>query len=191
MLPMRMFVALVPPAEALEDLGDFLLPRQEAEPEFRWTVREQWHITLAFMASVEERHLDDLVERLGRAAARRNPFALQIAEGGAFPNPARARVLFAGVDVGAPHEELRRLATGARAAANKSGAMTKGGKFHPHLTLARLNRPAEVTRWVRVLSTYRGPTWSGSEIALIESHLGQGPGRRPRYEVVASFPLGK
>lgn len=191
MLPMRMFVALVPPAEALEDLGDFLIPRQEAEPEFRWTVREQWHITLAFMASVEERHLDDLVERLERAAARRTPFDLRIAEGGAFPNPARARVLFAGVDVGAPDEELRRLATGARAAANKSGAMTKGGKFHPHLTLARLNRPAEVTRWVRVLSTYRGPTWSGSEITLIESHLGQGPGRRPRYEVVASFPLGK
>jgi len=33
---MRMFVALVPPEEALEDLDEFLEVRREAGP-FRWT----------------------------------------------------------------------------------------------------------------------------------------------------------
>ena len=74
-----MFVALVPPDEVLEDLSEFLAPRQAAEPGFRWTVPDQWHLTLAFMASVAERHLDDLVARLERAAARRTPFPVRLA----------------------------------------------------------------------------------------------------------------
>lgn len=186
---MRMFVALAPPAEALEDLGDFLLPRREAEPGFRWTVRDQWHVTLAFMSQVHERHLDDLVTRLERAAARRTAFDLRIAGGGAFPNPGKAKVLYAGLDAGSNGEELKRTATGARAAANKAGAETGGGRFHPHLTLARLGRPGEVTKWIRVLESYRGPAWTASELTLLESHLGEGPRKRPRYEVVGTFPL--
>ena len=185
-----MFVALVPPVEALEDLAEFLGPRQEAGPELRWTVPEQWHITLAFMAKVAERHLDDLVARLGRAAARRTGFPVAITGGGAFPNVGRAKVLYAGVDTAGADEELRRLATGARAAAAKAGAETDGGRFHPHLTLARSGRPLEATRWVRVLDAYRGPSWPATEITLVESHLGEGPRRRPRYEAIESFPLG-
>jgi 2'-5' RNA ligase len=188
---MRMFVAIVPPESALEDLAEFLAPRHEAEPGFRWTTWEQWHITLAFMAQVADRHLDDLLVRLERAAARRTPFSVSIAGGGAFPNPGRAKVLYADLDAGAGREELNRLATGARAAANKAGAETDGGRFHPHLTLARIGRPTEVTKWIRVLDSYRGPTWDAATMRLIQSHLGEGPRRRPRYEVIESFPLGK
>jgi 2'-5' RNA ligase len=190
---MRMFVAVIPPEEVLEDLAEFLAPRQEAEPGFRWTVAEQWHLTLAFMAQVADRHLDDLQSRLERAGARRTPFEVALAGGGAFPNPARAKVLYAGVDPAEPAGavELERLATGARAAATKAGAEAEGGRFHPHITLARLGRPLEVTRWLRVLDTYRGPTWRVQEMALVASHLGEGPRRRPRYEVVDTFSLGR
>ena len=185
-----MFVALVPPEEALEDLAEFLVPRQEAGSGFRWTVPDQWHVTLAFMPQVQDRVLDDLLARLQRGAARRTPFTVTVTGGGAFPNAARAKVLFAGLEVGDP-EELRRLATGARAAAGKAGAEAEGGRFHPHLTLARIGRPVEATKWIRVLDSYRGPSWQVSEISLIESHLGEGPRNRPRYEVIESFPLGR
>jgi 2'-5' RNA ligase len=187
---MRMFVAVLPPQEALDDLGEFVRPRQEAETGFRWTTPEQWHITLAFMGQVADRHLDDLVARLERAAARRTPFPVAIAGGGTFPNPAAAKVLFAGIDAGSGREELSRLATGACAAANKAGAETRGGRFHPHITLARLKRPSEATKWVRVVDTYRGPTWTVDAIGLVESHLGEGPRKRPRYDLVETFRLG-
>lgn len=186
-----MFAALVPPDDVVEDLAEFLAPRQEAEPGFRWTTPEQWHVTLAFMGTVPDRSLDDLVERLGRAAARRTPLDLTVAGGGAFPNPARAKVLYAGIDAAGRDPDLRHLAVGTRAAATKAGADAEGGRFHPHLTLARLRRPAEATRWIRVLEAYRGPTWTATEVTLVESHLGEGPRRRPRYEVVGTFPLGR
>ena len=154
---MRLFAAVVPPAEVLEDLDEFLAPRREAA-KFRWTVPEQWHVTLAFMPAVADRHLDDLVERLTRAGRRRTPFRLRVAGGGAFPNPARARVLWTGVETDQRSAtELDRLASGARAAAAKAGAGAEGGRFTAHLTLARLGRPDEVSSWVRLLDGYAGP----------------------------------
>ena len=188
---MRLFAAVVPPDEVLEDLDEFLVPRREAA-DFRWSVPEQWHLTLAFMPAVADRHLDDLVERLARAGRRRTTFGLRVAGGGAFPNAARARVLWAGLDRDEQaRTELGRLATGARAAATRAGGEPEGGRFAPHLTLARLGRPAEVSNWVRLLDGYAGPAWTVDEFALIASHLGEGPRKRPRHEVVDTFPFGK
>ena len=184
------FVAVVPPEPVDEDLDEFLSVRREAAP-FRWTMTDQWHLTLAFMADVADRHLDELVERLGRAGHRRTPFDLALARGGAFPNVGRAQVLWAGLEAtDQARTELSRLATGARAAATKAGAEVDGGRFTGHLTLARLGRPQEVSNWVRLLDAYRGPAWTVDEFALIASYLGEGPRNRPRYEVLETFPLG-
>ena len=74
---------------------------------------------------------------------------------------------------------------------NKAGAEAGGGRFHAHVTLARLGRPGRGTKSVRVLDAYRGPAWTADEVALVESHLGEGPRNRPRYEVVGTFPMGR
>jgi 2'-5' RNA ligase len=186
---MRLFAAVLLPDPVTDDLDEFLSPRREAD-RLRWTTVEQWHITVAFMPNVADRVLDDLHERLERGAKRRTAFRLALAGGGAFPGPARAKVLYAAV-AGSPeaHEELRRLAVGARAAATKAGAAAEGARFRPHVTLARSGRPFEATRWVRVLEAYSGPAFDVGDLALVESHLGEGPRRRPRYEVLARYPL--
>lgn len=187
---MRCFVAVVPPVEAVEDLDEFLAVRREAGP-FRWTVPEHFHVTLAFLPQLADRHLDDLVDRLERAARRRTGFRTRIAGGGAFPNPARARVIYSRLDLDDDgRTELSRAATGARAAANRAGAEVEGGRFRPHLTVARVKHPQEVTNWVRLLEAYTGPEWTVDEIALVRSHLGQGPRKRPRHETVETFTMG-
>jgi 2'-5' RNA ligase len=143
------------------------------------------------MANVPERSLDDLLERLTRAGRRRAPFTLSVGGGGAFPGPSRAKLLYARVQAEPDGlEELHRLATGARAAAAKAGAPVDGATFRPHLTLARLNKPVEATRWLRVLDTYLSRPFLVEELVLVESHLGEGPRNRPRYETVATFALG-
>lgn len=182
-----MFVALVPPAEAVTHLDEFLAVRRDAAS-FRWAAPEQFHVTLAFLASVPDRHLDDLVERLGRAAARRTSFETCMSGGGAFPHVGRARVLWAGLDLDeAGRTELGRMATGARAAASRAGVRVDGQRFRPHVTVARMGQPAELSSWVRLLDDYRGPRWRAAGVELIASHLGEGPRRRPRYETVETF----
>lgn len=185
-----MFAALVPPPEAIEHLDAFLEPRREAAP-FRWAGVEQLHVTLAFLAAVEERRLDDLLERLERAAAKRRSFEAAIAGGGAFPNVGRARVLWAGLDLDdGGRTELDRLATGCRAAAGRAGIAVDGQRFRPHVTLARIGHPAEASNWVRLLDEYAGPAWRADRVELVASYLGEGPRGRPRYETVAELPIG-
>ncbi|GAW50369.1 MULTISPECIES: RNA 2',3'-cyclic phosphodiesterase [unclassified Nocardioides] len=189
-MSLRMFAALVPPPEAVEHLDEFVEVRRPAG-EFRWATAEQLHVTLAFLASVEERRLDDLAERLARAAARRTTFDTAIAGGGAFPNPARARILWAGLDLDEDgRTQLDRLATGCRAAANRAGIAVDGRRFRPHVTLARIGHPTEVSSWVRLLDGYAGPRWPADRVALVASYLGEGARGRPRYEVVEEFALG-
>jgi RNA 2',3'-cyclic 3'-phosphodiesterase len=187
---MRMFAAVVPPPEALEHLDEFLDVRREVG-DLRWVQADQVHLTLAFLADVPERRLDDLVERLGHAAARRRSVEARIAGGGAFPDVARAKVIWAGLALDeAGRAELDRLAAGCRAAATKAGVEVDGARFRPHLTVARTRRPQEVTRWVRLLDGYEGPAWPVEELVLVESHLGEGPRGRPHHVTVDTLPLG-
>jgi RNA 2',3'-cyclic 3'-phosphodiesterase len=186
----RMFVAVVPPEEAVADLDEFLSVRREAAA-FRWTEPAQWHLTLAFAEDVPDRSLDALDEELRRVAAKRRRFELAVAGGGAFPHPDRARVLVADLArdevAGA---ELDRLATGCRSALSRAGARADGQRFRPHLTVGRLGRPDNVTSWVRLLDGYAGPRWRVEEVALVASYLGEGARRRPRHEVVETYSLG-
>jgi 2'-5' RNA ligase len=186
---MRMFAALVPPPDALEHLDEFLDVRRGAG-DLRWVQPDQVHVTLAFLADVPERKLDDLVERLERAAARRTAFDSAIRGGGAFPNVGRAKVLWAGLDLDEPaRTELDRLATGCRAAASRAGIEVDGARFRPHLTVGRTRLPHDLTSWVRLLDAYEGPRWRADELTLVESHLGEGPRGRPRHVAIDTFPL--
>lgn len=183
-----MFAAVVPPATAVDDLEEFLAARRDER--WRWTVAPQWHLTLAFMPTVDRARLDDLVVRMRRAAGRCTPMAMSIAGGGAFPRPARATVLYAGVELDdGTRQRLQQLARRIRAAAEKAGAPAEGGPFRPHLTIARSRRPQPATTWLQTLSEYAGQRFVVGEIALIESHLGAGPGGRPRYDMTHTFPL--
>ena len=63
---MRAFVAVVPPAEAVEDLDSFLEPRRDvAGP--RWSDPQQWHVTLAFCADVPDHAVEPLVDAVAAA----------------------------------------------------------------------------------------------------------------------------
>ncbi|MDQ2836838.1 MAG: RNA 2',3'-cyclic phosphodiesterase [Actinomycetota bacterium] len=184
---MRMFVAVVPPEAVTEHLAEFLEPRHEAAGPLRWTSIEQWHLTLAFLPAVTDSDLDELVEGLADTISQRSSFPLQLMGAGAFPDPAAAKILWAGV--GPDPEPLTRLAAATRTAAIRAGVPADGAKYRPHLTLARVNRPLDVTRWLRVLDLYTGPRWQVGELALIESQLGAGPRGRSRYVVHQTFEL--
>lgn len=185
---MRLFVAVVPPDEVVEHLAEHLMPRVEAGPDLRWTDRAQWHVTLAFLGAVTDRRLDELIEAIADSAGRRDPQLLRVAGAGAFPNPYAARVLWAGVET--LEGDLGAVASGIRTACNSVGATPDGTRLRPHVTLARFGHQTEATRWIRALDGYEGPQWHAEHVSLVESHLGEGRGRRPRYEVLAQLPFG-
>lgn len=182
---MRLFAALVPPTDVLDELAAYLTPHQAAWPDLRWVRPEAWHVTLAFYGELDERGLERLLPRLERAAGRYSPLELSFAGGGAFPSGgAHARVLWTGLY--GDRRELARLAASTLAAGRRAGApLARHAGFKPHLTLARCRIPTDVRLLVEQLSTYAGAPWTAGSLHLVRSHLGS----TVRYEPIESWPL--
>jgi 2'-5' RNA ligase len=183
---MRLFVGVALPPAVLDDLDAACAPFRPLRHDLRWTSRDAWHITLAFLGEVTDISLTRLMPRLERAAGGHEPFSLSLSAAGAFPTPARANVLWSGLS--GDQRALGDLAASVTAGARRAGAVPPdaGRRFRPHLTLARCRAPADVRPIVAGLEGYRGPTWMTEEIYLIRSHLGGG---QPRYETLGTWKL--
>lgn len=182
----RMFVAIYPPEDVVRSLDQFLRVR----PQMPWIASEQWHLTLAFLDSVADRVLDDLVERLESGFAKKTAPVLRFDGAGSFPHPDRASVLWVRPEVvGHRGTSLEELSTTAKNAASKAGTRVDGKRFTPHMTVARLRGGRDVTKWLQILGQYRSEPWLADRVELIASHLREGPSGRPRHEVVATFEL--
>jgi len=182
---MRLFVGLAPSAAALDDLDAACAPLRPGRGDLRWTGRSRWHVTVAFLGEVGDDSLPRLLPRLERAARRHLAFGLSLASAGAFPSPARANVLWAGVS--GDRKALGELAMSVGAGARRAGAPPpdEGRRYRPHVTLARCRIPADVRSVVAELSGYQGPAWTAGEIHLIRSTLGG----QARYETLGTWSL--
>jgi hypothetical protein len=69
---MRLFVAIAPPPAVLDELDALVEPLRARRLDLRWTSREAWHVTLAFLGQVDEATAVRLLPRLERAAGRRS-----------------------------------------------------------------------------------------------------------------------
>lgn len=182
------------PDHRVEDLTDRLSTSAERHRSFDLALAGAGAFPSVARASVLWLGVDAGHDLLGVVAASPGVEAAQAVEGLEGPAAVRGFGYLAPSDTsaadGAPSGPLRRLAVNARAAGSVVGAAPDGKTFHPHLTVARPARPIEATKWLRILDTYRSPTWRVDSMELIASYLGEGAHRRPRYETIASIPLG-
>jgi 2'-5' RNA ligase len=181
----RLFTAVIPPAPVIDELARWVEPRRDGA--WRWMAASDWHVTLAFYADVATWRYDDLVDRLGAATARTTRFPLSLGGVGCFASALKAHVLYA--EVADPVEALPDLAARCHTAATTAGIDVARHTYHPHVTLARRNQASDGSRHLRALAELETTSWDVSEIALVQSFLGQGPRGTPRYEVRERFPL--
>jgi 2'-5' RNA ligase len=187
----RAFVGVWLPPSVAAHLDERVALVRAAEG-LRWVEPDRWHLTLTFLGETAPDQLAGLDARLGRAAARSEPFSLSLAGAGRFGH----QVLWAGV--AGQRGGLARLAERTTAAARRAAVDVEDRPFRPHLTLARA-RPAgaapadrlDLRPFVERLRDYVGPSWRVDEVALIESRLGPGRGEPARYVTVGRYPLGR
>jgi 2'-5' RNA ligase len=182
---MRLFVAIEPSAAAVAELEAVTAPLRPSWPGLRWTGTDAWHVTLAFLGEVAEDVVPALNTRLERAAHRHPALGLSIEGAGAFPGPARARVLWAGIRT--DQAALTALTRSVSAGARRVGAMAgeEGRRYRPHLTLARCREPVDVGVIVEALGGFAGSPWTARRIHLIRSRLHE----TPRHVSIGSWPL--
>jgi 2'-5' RNA ligase len=187
----RLFAALELPDEVRSALRARLADAQALAPDLRWVPIGQWHVTLAFYGEVDQRRVPELVERLGRAARRTRPFAVEVGEPGRFGSARRARVIWWGLGEGA--EATRQLAASARAAGRRAGLtrddLAADARYRPHVTLARVVPPHPVDDVLAALHGEVRPRWHAEQALLVRSELGAGPAGRARHSVHARLPF--
>ncbi|MFR9804975.1 RNA 2',3'-cyclic phosphodiesterase [Pseudonocardia sp. RS010] len=174
----RAFVALVPPAEAIEELAAAVAPVRRDHRGTRWTRPEQWHLTLAFLGEIDEPTLEAVQVGLSAVAARTAPVELALAGAGRFGE----RVLWVGLE--GDRDGLAALAAGVAASARTAGVPLEDRAFRAHLTLARGRGGVRgLAPAVRSLAGFTGRTWRAGTLHLVRSRPG------PVYEDLATWPL--
>ena len=178
----RLFVGIPFPAELREGLEAYLRDTFGERIPGRAVVPANWHLTLRFLGDTDEERHRALVDGLRRLPPRA-AFAVSLAGLGAFPRPARATVMWIGVGEGVA--ELRALAAEVEAAAVAAGFAPEPKPYSPHLTLSRVNPPADLRRAIENAKPFGGRMTVDSFV-VFRSHLGGGP---PRYERMLTIPL--
>lgn len=138
----------------------------------RWVDPTQFHLTLKFLGAVADERVPALSAALETAVAGSPPVALTAAGLGAFPSPARPRVLWAGITTGVP--ELAELAGAIDRALGPLGFLPESRPFRGHLTIGRVRSPRGRTELVAALRAAGAPhlgTWTVPEVVLYESRL--------------------
>ena len=159
----RLFVALEVPAEHRLQLRRL----QGDLPNVRWIPPENLHITLRFLGEVSESVATELDEELALIEA--DAFEARLRGVGRFESRGSARALWAGVEL---TPLLAALRARVEAAAVHAGLAPERRKFHPHVTLARLNG-FPLHRLAPYLASYAGfaaPPFTVSRFALMSSH---------------------
>lgn len=179
----RLFLAVELPDDArgrlvahLRDaLGARALPGRAVAP-------ASWHLTLRFLGDTPPAQRADVVRAMAEAAPGA-AFTLGFGGLGAFPRPARATVLWLGVEEGA--EPLGALAAVAEEAARRAGFAAEVRPFSAHLTLSRIRPARDVRPLLERVPPFRERIRVDA-VVLFRSHLGPGGAR---YEAVERFPL--
>ena len=135
----RVFVAVDLPEDVERAMGAAARTLRDARIEGLRVVRpEGIHLTLKFLGDVPESRVDEIGHAVSEAVAGHGRFEVSTGDFGAFPNTRRPQVLWVGI--GGRQEPLIRLQEDVDAALGGMGLPAETRSFHPHLTLARLDR---------------------------------------------------
>ena len=176
-------MAVKPPQEVLDAVVTALEPARSVRVGLRWEQRERYHLTLQFLGPVRE--LAPVVGGLAAAVEGCVAFPVRLGGAGAFPKPGRARVVWMGTAAGGP--ELVALAGAVAGGLRPFGYEPDRKEFHPHLTLARLKVPDNVSDVLAAIGRQAvGETFTVGEVLLYQSQLSS---VGPTYTVLERFRL--
>jgi RNA 2',3'-cyclic 3'-phosphodiesterase len=177
----RLFVAIDIPERIKDDIAATYV----ALPGARWLDEARLHLTLRFIGEVPGDVADRIVNALRSVSGP--SFSLTMKTVGFFPLRREPRILWAGI---AESGELMRLQARIERCLTSIGIDPDARKFHPHVTVARLNgtRSHNVAQYVTHNSLFATEQFAVSAFHLYSSFLRK---EGAHHEKTASYNLGK
>ncbi len=169
----RTFIAIELPQSIRALVAHYIDQLHSAFPGVRasWLREDNLHLTLKFLGDVPVTRLPALSDAADEAARSIQAFNMIVSGCGSFPPRGQPKVLWIGIDDA--EDNLSRLHQGLEESCAVAGFERDARDFHPHLTIARLRKPAgsrglaEAHR-ARPFSSQR---FTVSEIVVFKSEL--------------------
>ncbi|MCL5103722.1 MAG: RNA 2',3'-cyclic phosphodiesterase [Armatimonadetes bacterium] len=154
----------------------------------KWVAPENLHITLKFLGDVREDELPRVHAAVGDAVKGMPRFEMSFGGLGAFPNLARARVVWVGIEDG--REELRELAARVDENLAKLGFEKEDRPFRAHVTIGRVKDGGSVSGLALGIEEIDARELGSQQVlsvAVMESELS---GKGPVYSPLSESKLG-
>ncbi|HEX3020016.1 MAG TPA: RNA 2',3'-cyclic phosphodiesterase [Chitinispirillaceae bacterium] len=160
----RLFVAIDIPERIKDDISSTYM----AIPGTRWVDDAQLHITLRFIGEVDNNITEKITHSLNATIIP--PFNLILKGVGHFPPRKIPRILWVGIS---DNPELIRLQNKIENSIISTGIQPDTRKFHPHITIARLNAAPEekIAMFLSANSLFKTEPFEVSQFHLYSSHL--------------------
>ncbi len=153
MSKIRTFIA-VSVSERIRASASRLIERLSAAGvEYRWLSMENLHITMSFLGDIPDIEVPELCRDIKKVAQQHEPFSVEVAGLGGFPDLTQPRTIWVGVNEGT--SELVELNTSLAEVLRDWGIPKEKNKYLPHMTLGRLGR---------------GARWNPQLLSLIDNH---------------------
>jgi 2'-5' RNA ligase len=169
---MRTFIAVEISESTRNTLAQVISDIKLALGRLSWVRPENMHVTLKFLGEIQNEREENIAAALQAVARDFNPFGYEAESLGCFPNPRRARVLWAGMR--GSLNTFTTLAESVDKAMNSLGFRKETRPFSPHITLARIRKPIKPQLLVEAIEQYQGEFF-GDEwvegISLMKSDL--------------------
>ena len=187
---MRLFAAINLPEKMIDGLRREQAKLAKFGDRLRLVDPSGLHMTLCFVGEVQAQEVEVIEHGMRGALAGQSPFMLALGEGGSFPRPDNARVVWVGVD-----GELRRLETIQKLIADEMSSLgyrIDRRPFSPHVTLARVSRNASsedrrsIAESTVELTGYRLGSFEVRSVDLMESIISR---HGATYSTIAHISL--
>jgi 2'-5' RNA ligase len=171
---MRLFVALDIPDHAVAYISNMQRQLRQAIRADRWQPLHNLHLTLHFLGDVDESLLPQLREDMDLVSAIIEPFTLRAGSLGVFPDKARPRVLWLGLNGQTDALKQLHLLLGKRFDLHE-GVRYDKRPYRPHITLARGPHADEsglpLHEWNERFLPPEPPQWQVRHVHLYRSVL--------------------
>jgi 2'-5' RNA ligase len=181
----RTFVAINFSPSVRDDIHDSLADLRAAGLAVRWVDADALHITLSFLGELDDARVSRTRAAVRVAAARHDPFLIDVAGIGVFPHWRAPRVFWLAVR---PAEAVCSLQHDVERALGDAGFASEDRTFTPHVTIGRANGRVEVDREALQRLTARCAATSEARTVDVMSSRTFASG--PRYEPIEAVPLG-
>jgi 2'-5' RNA ligase len=178
---MRLFVALDLPWTLRQRLAALA---GQGIPGAKWVPPENYHLTLRFIGEAPRHRAEEI--DLVMAGLKARDFALTLAGVGTFEKGGRPVSLWVGVE---RNPQLDHLRGKIETALQRIGFEPERRRFMPHVTLARLDNPAEakLAAFVQAHNLFRSEPVPVEHFTLFSSRLGK---EQSVYTAEVEYALG-